>query len=43
MGCLKDNDRLHQYVIPETFDKWQTCRKECENRRMKVKIEKFFQ
>jgi hypothetical protein len=38
MGCLKDNDRIHQYIIPDKYDKWQECRKECDNRRMKVGI-----
>jgi len=36
MGCLKDNDRVHQYIIPEKYDKWQQCREECDRRRMKI-------
>jgi hypothetical protein len=36
MGCLKENDRVHEYIIPEKYDQWQECRKECSNRRMKV-------
>jgi hypothetical protein len=36
MGCLKENDRVHQYIIPEKYDKWQQCREECDHRRMKV-------
>jgi hypothetical protein len=36
LGCLKDNDRVHQYMIPEKYKNWQECREECNNRRMKV-------
>jgi hypothetical protein len=36
LGCLKDNERTHQYIIPETFDNWKSCRDECYNREMKV-------
>lgn len=36
LGCVKDDDRLHQYVIPETYPDWKQCREECNNRRMKV-------
>ncbi len=36
LGCLKEMGRVHQYIIPETFDSWRLCRDECHNRRMKV-------
>ncbi|CAF1019415.1 unnamed protein product [Rotaria sordida] len=36
LGCLKGNDRIHQYIIPETFDNWQLCRNECYNRKTKI-------
>lgn len=36
MGCVKENDLIHQYIIPEKYEKWQECRKECDSRRMKV-------
>ena len=36
LGCLKDDQRLHEYIIPETYDDWRQCREECNNRRMKV-------
>ncbi|CAF4229923.1 unnamed protein product, partial [Rotaria sp. Silwood2] len=38
MGCLKENDRVHQYIIPEQYDTWQQCREACYNRRMKVAL-----
>ena len=37
LGCVKENDLIHQYIIPEKYDKWQECRKECDDRRMKVR------
>ncbi|CAF1487008.1 unnamed protein product [Rotaria magnacalcarata] len=36
LGCLKENDRVHQYMIPEQYDKWQQCREDCHQRRMKI-------
>ncbi|CAF2607106.1 unnamed protein product [Rotaria sp. Silwood2] len=38
LGCLKNNDRMHQYIIAETFDKWKLCRDECYNRKMKIAL-----
>ncbi|CAF0876615.1 unnamed protein product [Rotaria sp. Silwood1] len=38
LGCLKENDRVHQYIIPEQYDKWQQCREACYDRRMKVAL-----
>jgi hypothetical protein len=36
LGCLKEIDRIHQYIIPNIFDNWQSCREECYHRGMKV-------
>ncbi|CAF1143554.1 unnamed protein product [Rotaria sordida] len=38
MGCLKENVRIHQYMIPEQYDTWQECREGCYRRRMKVAL-----
>lgn len=39
LGCFHETDRVHQYVIPETFDNWRLCREECNSRRAKVTID----
>ena len=36
IGCLKETDRLHQYLILEQPSDWRRCREECNDRRMKV-------
>jgi hypothetical protein len=36
LGCFQETDRIHQYIIPETFDHWKSCREECHNRGTKV-------
>ncbi|CAF3946958.1 unnamed protein product [Adineta steineri] len=38
LGCLKEIDMIHQYIIPEKYDKWQQCRAECRERRMKIAL-----
>ncbi|CAF0748743.1 unnamed protein product [Adineta steineri] len=38
LGCLNDNDRTHQYIIPENYNNWKLCRNECHNRRMKIAL-----
>ncbi|CAF1281436.1 unnamed protein product [Adineta steineri] len=25
LGCLNDNDRTHQYIIPENYNNWKLC------------------
>jgi len=36
MGCLKNSNLVHQYILPEIFDNWIFCREECYNRGTKV-------
>ncbi|CAF4402568.1 unnamed protein product [Rotaria socialis] len=38
LGCLKSNDRVHQYIIAEVFDDWKLCRDKCSNRKMKIAL-----
>ncbi|UJR29011.1 hypothetical protein I4U23_010229 [Adineta vaga] len=38
LGCVKKNDRLHQYLIPQMFDYWRECRNECHERKMKIAL-----
>ena len=40
LGCTKPNDRLHEYVVPNTFDTWKICREECFSRGTKVLTKK---
>ncbi|CAF4659905.1 unnamed protein product, partial [Rotaria sp. Silwood1] len=36
LGCVKNNDRIHQYIIAEVLDNWKLCRDECYNRKMNI-------
>ncbi|CAF4701930.1 unnamed protein product [Rotaria sp. Silwood1] len=36
LGCVKNNDRIHQYIIAEVLDNWKLCRDECYSRKMNI-------
>ncbi|CAF3562273.1 unnamed protein product [Rotaria sp. Silwood1] len=40
LGCVKNNDRIHQYIIAEVLDNWKLCRDECYKESFKYNVMK---
>ncbi|CAF0958355.1 unnamed protein product [Adineta ricciae] len=38
LGCVNENDDIHQYITPQTYDYWRLCRDDCQARKMKIAL-----